>query len=86
MFSPRTFVQVQLGAFFTFKGLASAVIGGLGSARGAFLGGLVLGVVEQEALVYVRSGYIDAIAFGVLIVVLVLRPAGILGRVVEERH
>ena len=86
MYSPVTTVQVQLGAFFTFKGLAAAVIGGLGSARGAFLGGLVLGVVEQQALVYVRAGYRDAIAFGVLILILMLRPAGIMGRVVEERH
>ena len=86
MFSPQTFVQVQLGAFFTFKGLAAAVIGGLGSARGAFVGGLVLGVVEYEALVYVRAGYRDAIAFGVLILVLMLRPAGLMGRVVAERH
>ena len=86
MFTPLTFVQVQLGALFTFKGLAAAVIGGLGSARGAFLGGLVLGLVEQEALIYVRAGYRDAIAFGVLILVLMVRPAGIMGRVVEERH
>ena len=86
MYSPVTTVQVQLGAFFTFKGLAAAVIGGLGSARGAFLGGLILGVVEQQALVYVRAGYRDAIAFGVLILILMLRPAGIMGRVVEERH
>lgn len=86
MFSPQTAVQVQLGAFFTFKGLAAAVIGGLGSARGAFLGGLVLGVVEYQAQVYVRAGYRDAIAFGVLILILMVRPAGIMGRVVEERH
>ena len=86
MFTPLTFVQVQLGSLFTFKGLTAAVIGGLGSARGAFLGGLVLGLVEQEALIYVRAGYRDAIAFAVLIVVLMLRPAGIMGRVVEERH
>ena len=86
MFAPLTFAQVQLGSFFTFKGLAAAVIGGLGSARGAFLGGLVLGVVEQEAIIYVRAGYRDAIAFGVLILILMLRPAGIMGRVVEERH
>lgn len=86
MNSPLTFVSVQLGPFFTFKGLAAAVIGGLGSARGAFLGGLVLGVVEQTAGIYVRAGYRDAIAFGVLILVLMLRPAGIAGRVVEERH
>ena len=86
MFAPQTAVQVQLGALFTFKGLAAAVIGGLGSARGAFVGGLVLGVVEYEALVYVRAGYRDAIAFGVLILVLMLRPAGLMGRVVQERN
>jgi len=86
MYTPITSVQVQLGAFFTFKGLAAAVIGGLGSARGAFLGGLVLGLVEQEAIIYVRAGYRDAIAFAVLILVLMVRPAGIMGRVVEERH
>jgi branched-chain amino acid transport system permease protein len=87
MFSPLTFVQTQLGAFFTFKGLAAAVVGGLGSARGAFVGGLALGVIEQESLVFVhRAGYRDAIAFGVLILVLMLRPAGIAGRVVEERR
>jgi branched-chain amino acid transport system permease protein len=86
LFTPLTFVQVQLGSFFTFKGLAAAVVGGLGSARGAFLGGLLLGLVEQEALVYVRAGYRDAIAFGVLVLLLVLRPAGLAGRVVEERR
>jgi len=86
MFAPLTFVQVQLGPLFTFKGLAAAVIGGLGSARGAFVGGLLLGVVEQQALVYVRAGYRDAIAFGVLILILMIRPAGIMGRVAEERH
>jgi branched-chain amino acid transport system permease protein len=86
LYSPITTVQVQLGAFFTFKGLAAAVIGGLGSARGAFVGGLVLGVVEAQGQVYVRAGYRDAIAFGVLILVLMVRPAGIMGRVVQERH
>ncbi len=85
MFTPLTFVQVQLGAFFTFKGLAAAVIGGLGSARGAFLGGIILGLVEQEALIYVRAGYRDAIAFGVLILALMIRPAGIAARPVEAR-
>jgi branched-chain amino acid transport system permease protein len=86
LYSPVTTIQVQLGAFFTFKGLAAAVIGGLGSARGAFVGGLLLGVVEAQGQVYVRAGYRDAIAFGVLILVLMIRPAGLMGRVVQERH
>jgi branched-chain amino acid transport system permease protein len=84
--SPLTFVSVELGQLFTFKGLAAAVIGGLGSARGAFVGGLVLGLVEQYSGLWVRAGYRDAIAFGVLILVLVARPAGLLGRPIEERH
>lgn len=85
--SPLTFVSVQLGPFFTFKGLTAAVLGGLGSARGAFAGGLALGVVEQMAtLAGVSAGYRDVIAFAVLIAVLLVRPAGLLGRVVEARR
>lgn len=85
--APLTFVSVQLGSFFTFKGLTAAVLGGLGSARGAFVGGLALGVVEQLAVVGgVTAGYRDVIAFGVLIAALLVRPAGLAGRVVVERR
>ncbi|MBI4730276.1 MAG: branched-chain amino acid ABC transporter permease [Acidobacteria bacterium] len=85
--SPLTFVSVQLGPMFTFKGLTAAVLGGLGSARGAFAGGLALGVVEQMAsLAGVSAGYRDTIALGVLILALVLRPAGLAGRTVEARR
>jgi branched-chain amino acid transport system permease protein len=84
--SPVTFVSVQLGQIFTFKGLAAAVIGGLGSARGAFAGGLILGIVEYVAQLWVRPGYADAISLAVLILVLLVRPAGLLGRVALERH
>ena len=84
--SPVTFVSVQLGQIFTFKGLAAAVIGGLGSARGAFAGGLILGLVEYVARLWVRPGYADAIALGVLVLMLLARPAGLLGRTVAERH
>lgn len=84
--SPITFVSVQLGQIFTFKGLAAAVIGGLGSARGAFAGGLILGLVEYVAKLWMRPGYADALALGVLILALLMRPAGLLGRVAVERH
>lgn len=84
--APLTFVAVELGQLFTFKGLAAAVIGGLGSARGAFVGGLALGLVEQVSGLWVRAGYRDAIAFGVLILALLVRPAGVVARAGQERH
>lgn len=85
--APLTFVSVQLGPFFTFKGLTAAVLGGLGSARGAFAGGLALGVVEQLAILAgVTAGYRDVIAFGVLILALMLRPAGLAARQVVVRR
>lgn len=84
--SPVTFVSVQLGQIFTFKGLAAAVIGGLGSARGAFAGGLVLGLAEHVAQLWVRPGYADAISLALLIAVLVARPGGLFVRLAPERH
>lgn len=87
LIAPLTFISVQLGPLFTFKALTAAVLGGLGSARGAFAGGLALGVVEQFAsLAGVTAGYRDVIAFAVLVAALVARPAGLAGRVVMERR
>jgi branched-chain amino acid transport system permease protein len=61
------------------KAFIAAVIGGIGNLQGAFLGGLLLGVVEALAAGYLSSGYRDAIAFGALILVLLIRPQGLLG-------
>jgi branched-chain amino acid transport system permease protein len=62
------------------KAFVSAVIGGIGNIRGAFIGGLLLGVIEALTAGYLSSGYRDAITFVVLILVLLVRPQGLLGR------
>jgi branched-chain amino acid transport system permease protein len=67
------------------KGFAAAVLGGLGSGPGAVAGGLVLGMVESLAAGYVSSAYKDAIAFVIILAVLVFMPSGLLGRRSAER-
>ncbi|MGH7397119.1 MAG: branched-chain amino acid ABC transporter permease, partial [Candidatus Rokuibacteriota bacterium] len=61
------------------KGFAAAVVGGLGSGLGGIVGGLILGVLESLVAGLVSSGYKDAIAFWLLIVMLLVRPRGLLG-------
>ena len=56
------------------------VLGGLGSVGGAMIGGILLGVVDSLTLTYVTSEYKQLVAFGVLILVLVVRPAGLFGQ------
>jgi branched-chain amino acid transport system permease protein len=67
------------------KAFVAAVLGGIGSIPGAFLGGLLLGVIEMLARSYISTQFSDAIVFGVLIVVLLVKPAGLLGKPVNEK-
>ena len=67
------------------KAFTAAVIGGIGSIPGAFVGGLVLGVIEIFAKAYVGTQLADAIVFGVLIVVLLVKPSGLLGKTAREK-
>jgi branched-chain amino acid transport system permease protein len=73
-FSPVT------GESFTMKSFVIVVLGGLGSVPGAIIGGIALGVVENLASYFLDSGYRDAIGFGLLVLTLVLRPEGLLGK------
>jgi branched-chain amino acid transport system permease protein len=67
------------------KAFTAAVIGGIGSIPGAFVGGIVLGVIEIFAKAYVGTQLADAIVFAVLIVVLLVKPSGLLGKTVREK-
>ncbi|HTV73604.1 MAG TPA: branched-chain amino acid ABC transporter permease [Candidatus Acidoferrales bacterium] len=73
-------VSVDMGARIELKGLAIIVLGGMGSVTGAVVGALLLGCVETLSVAYISSGYRDAISFGVMFLVLVLRPTGLFGR------
>jgi len=67
------------------KAFVAAVIGGIGNLPGAMLGGLLLGLSEQFVAGYLSTTFRDAIAFGLLIVILLVRPAGLLGKQVTEK-
>ncbi|WP_315507969.1 branched-chain amino acid ABC transporter permease [Pyramidobacter piscolens] len=67
------------------KAFTAAVFGGIGSIPGAFLGGLLLGVIEIFAKAYISTQLSDAVVFAVLIVVLLVKPAGLLGHQVQEK-
>ena len=72
-------VQNTMGFIPGVKAFTAAVLGGIGNVRGAMIGGLILGVAENLGVACVSSSWRDVIAFGILVLVLVLRPTGILG-------
>lgn len=73
------------GAMPGIKAFVAAVFGGIGSIPGAFIGGLLLGIIENLSKAYISSEMADAIVFGVLIVVLLVRPTGLLGKKISEK-
>lgn len=73
------------GAMPGIKAFVAAVFGGIGSIPGAFIGGLLLGLIENLSKAYISSQLADAIVFAVLIVVLLVRPTGLLGRKINEK-
>ncbi len=73
------------GAMPGIKAFTAAVFGGIGSIPGAMLGGILLGVIEIMGRAYVSSELSDAIVFGVLIIVLLVKPSGLLGKMQPEK-
>jgi branched-chain amino acid transport system permease protein len=67
------------------KAFVAAVLGGIGNIPGALLGGQLIGLAETFVVAYVSPTFRDAIAFAILIALLLFRPQGILGRVVKEK-
>lgn len=73
------------GAMPGIKAFVAAVFGGIGSIQGAFIGGLLLGIIEILGRAYISSQMADALVFAVLIIVLLVKPTGILGKQIQEK-
>ena len=73
------------GAMPGIKAFTAAVFGGIGSIPGAFVGGILLGIIEIFGRAYISSQLSDAIVFAVLIIVLLVKPTGILGKQIHEK-
>ncbi|TIQ36190.1 MAG: branched-chain amino acid ABC transporter permease [Mesorhizobium sp.] len=73
-------INPYIGATLTAKCFAIAIIGGLENPLGVIVGGLVLGIIESLAILYVGATFGDVASFGVLVLVLIVRPSGLLGR------
>jgi branched-chain amino acid transport system permease protein len=67
------------------KGIAVIILGGMGDIRGAMIAGLFLGFVEVMSVAYISSDFRDAISFGLLFLILLLKPSGLFGRTVERK-
>ena len=85
LITPIALTSYDVGTLLALKGFAAAMLGGIGSAPGAVVGGLVIGMIEAFAAGYFSSNYKDAVAFLIILVVLVFIPQGLFGRAKVER-
>ena len=79
------YIKPTTGAMPGIKAFTAAVFGGIGSIPGAMLGGILLGMIEQFSKTYISTLWADAIVFGVLVLVLIVKPTGLLGKKISEK-
>lgn len=78
-------IDPLMGMMIGLKAFVAAVLGGIGNVAGAVLGAMIMGLSEEMVVAYLSSTYRDALAFGILIVILIFKPAGLLGRYSVEK-
>jgi len=78
-------LQPTTGSMPGIRAFTAAVLGGIGSIPGAMLGGILLGIIETFAKAYLSTQFSDAIVFSVLIIILLVKPAGLLGKRIQEK-
>jgi branched-chain amino acid transport system permease protein len=86
LITPLTNATYDQGFALALKGFAASALGGFGRSSSAIYGGLVLGLLEAGSVAVLPSGWKDAVALGVLILVLIVKPGGLLGGRAERRH
>ena len=78
-------LQPTTGAMPGIRAFTAAVFGGIGSIPGAMLGGILLGIIEIFSKAYISTQFSDAVVFSVLIIILLVKPAGLLGKQIQEK-
>jgi branched-chain amino acid transport system permease protein len=78
-------ITPYMGVMPGLKSFVAAVLGGIGSIPGALLGGVAIGVIETFSKAYISTNFSDAIVFGVLIIILLIKPSGLLGKKIREK-
>ena len=78
-------LEPTTGSMPGIRAFTAAVLGGIGSIPGAMLGGILIGVIETFAKAYINTQFSDAVVFSVLIIILLVKPAGLLGKQVQEK-
>ena len=78
-------LQPTTGAMPGIRAFTAAVFGGIGSIPGAMLGGILIGIIETFAKAYISTQFSDAVVFSVLIIILLVKPAGLLGKQIQEK-
>ena len=78
-------INPTMGALAGLKGWSCAILGGIGSITGSLIGGIILGIVENLTAGFISTGYKDAIGFAVMILVLLIKPSGLMGYKFEEK-
>lgn len=86
LIAPITYASYNMMSSIGLKGFAAALIGGLGNTTGAFVGGIVLGLIEMVIGMFIPASYKDAISFLVMIIVIIFLPGGILGAKFFSKH
>jgi branched-chain amino acid transport system permease protein len=84
MLAPIAFVHVNMG-FLGLKAFPAAVLGGFGSIPGAIVGGIIIGVVESMAVLYLPEGFNNVAAYILLLLVLIVRPQGLFGVIAKRK-
>ena len=80
LISPTYYIFPQIGSTFTLKAFVITVLGGMGSIVGATLGGVIIGIAESMSAVYISSGWKDVVVFVLFLLVLLFKPAGLMGK------